>query len=94
MLLGQWERRGEVKFFLFGSGSDFRKLKYPFVWYNILHVTDVLSSLPFVHADPRFQEMVEAIITQADEQGRYRAGSMYRAWKGRSFADKKTPRRG
>ena len=91
MLLWHWEHQGERKLFLFGIGTDFRKLKYPFVWYDILHVTDVLSRFPFVHADPRFREMVEAILAQADENGRYTAASMYRAWKGWSFADKKNP---
>ncbi len=91
MLLGHWQRRTEVKYYLFGAGSDFRKLKYPFVWYDILHVADVLSRYPFAHADPRFGEMVAAITAQADAQGRYTAGSMYQAWKGWSFADKKQP---
>ncbi len=91
MLLGHWARRAEVKYYLFGVGSDFRKLKYPFVWYDILHVTDVLSRFPFVHADPRFGEMVAAITSQADAAGRYTAGSMYQAWRGWSFADKKQP---
>jgi hypothetical protein len=78
-------------------------------------VVDVLSRFPFVHADPRFQEMVKTITSQADgaclepvlsraspeprrriegqsrRDGRYTAGSMYRAWKGWSFADKKSP---
>lgn len=91
MLLGHWEHRAEVKYYLFGVGSDFRKLKYPFVWYDILHVADVLSRYPFVHPDPRFVEMVAAITAQADSQGRYTAGSMYQAWQGWSFADKKQP---
>jgi len=91
MLLWHWEHQTERKVYLFGIGTDFRKLKYPFVWYDILHVVDVLSRFPFVHADARFQEMVETITAQADENGRYTAGSMYRAWKGWSFADKKNP---
>lgn len=91
MLLGHWERRAEVKYYLFGAGSDFRKLKYPFVWYDLLHVADVLSRYPFVHADPRFGEMVAAITAQADADGRCTAGSMYQAWRGWSFADKKQP---
>jgi len=91
MLLGHWARRAEARYYLFGVGSDFRKLKYPFVWYDILHVADVLSRYPLVHADPRFAEMVAAITAQADSQGRYTAGSMYQAWKGWSFADKKQP---
>ena len=91
MLLWHWEHQGERKIYMFGIGTDFRKLKYPFVWYDILHVVDVLSRFSFVHADPWFQEMVKTITTQADEEGRYTAGSMYRAWKGWSFTDKKNP---
>ena len=91
MLLGHWERQTEGKYFLFGIGTDFRKLKYPFVWYDILHVADVLSRFPFACRDPRLVEMVNAITAQADEAGRYTPSSMYRAWKDWSFANKKTP---
>jgi hypothetical protein len=91
MLLWHWKHQSERKVFLFGIGTDFRKLKYPFVWYDVLHVVDVLSRFPFVHTDPRFREMVEAITFQADNEGYYTAASMYRAWKGWSFADKKNP---
>jgi len=91
MLLWHWEHQTERKIYLFGIGTTFRKLKYPFVWYDVLHVVDVLSRFPFVHADSRFREMVETITAQAGENGRYTAGSMYRAWEGWSFADKKNP---
>jgi len=91
MILSHWEKRRQRKIFLFGMGTDFRKLKYPFVWYDILHVTEVLSRFSFVHADPRFREMLGVITAQADEQGRYTAASMYKAWMGWSFADKKQP---
>ena len=91
MLLDHWEQRGERKFYLFGIGTDFRKLKYPCVWYDVLHVADVLSRFPFACADPRLREMVDTITAKAGDQGRYTAGSMYVAWKGWSFADKKHP---
>jgi hypothetical protein len=91
MLLGHWQQRGEKKYYLFGVGSDFRKLKYPFVWYDILHVCDVLSRFQFTHADQRFKEMLAVLTSQADEAGRYTATSMYTSWKGWSFADKKHP---
>jgi hypothetical protein len=91
MLLWHWGLECDRKLFLFGVGRKFRWLKYPFVWYDILHVTDVLSRFPFVRQDPRFCEMVDTIAEQADEDGRYTAGSMYKAWKGWSFADKKAP---
>jgi hypothetical protein len=91
MLLWHWGPDCERKLFLFGIGTFYRRLKYPFVWYDILHVVDVLSRFPFVHGDRRFLDMVTTIAEQADSQGRYTAGSMYRAWKGWSFANKKAP---
>ena len=91
MILWHWGPECERKVYLFGAGTFFRRLKYPFVWYDILHVTDVLSRFPFVHDDPRFESLVETITEQADDDGRWTAASMYRAWKGWSFADKKNP---
>ncbi len=88
-LLSHWEHQRDYKLKMFGIGTDFRKLKYPFVWYDILHVTDVLSRFAVARQDPRLAEMVEEITRQADDDGRYRPGSMYRAWKDWSFADKK-----
>lgn len=91
MLLEHWAQRREKKYYLFGMGTDFRKLKYPYVYYDLLHVAAVLSHFPFVYSDPRFHELLEALTTQADADGRYTAGSMYQPWKGWSFADKKAP---
>jgi hypothetical protein len=91
MLLSHWVNPDHPKPYLFGAGTDYRKLKYPFVWYDILHVADVLSHFSFVKNDLRFVQMIETITTQADAQGRYTATSMYQPWKGWSFADKKTP---
>jgi hypothetical protein len=91
MLLTHWEHRKETKYYLFGMGTDFCKLKYPYVWYDILHVVDVLSLFPHVHNDSRFREMLAVITSQADEAGRYTATSMYKSWQGWSFADKKHP---
>lgn len=91
MLLDHWEHQKERKIYLFAMGTHFRRLKYPFVWYDLLHVTDVLSRFPFARDDPRFAEMLATLTEQADEEGRYTAGSMFRAWKGWSFADKKQP---
>ena len=91
MLLHHWEIQGEKKYYLFGIGTDFKKLKYPLIWYDLLHVADVLSRFPSVLEDPRFRRIVQGIVDQADDQGRYTASSMYMAWKGWSFADKKQP---
>ena len=91
MLLSHWADPANPKPYLFGAGTDFRKLKYPFIWYDILHVAHVLSRYAFVRDDPRYQQMVLAITTQAGPGGRYTATSMYQSWKGWSFADKMNP---
>jgi len=90
-LLDHWEHQTDYKLKMFGIGTDFRKLKYPFVWYDILHVADVLSRYPQALGDSRLAAMVGEITNQADNEGRFCAGSMYRAWKDWSFADKKQP---
>ncbi|MBN1486800.1 MAG: hypothetical protein JW981_04110 [Anaerolineae bacterium] len=91
MLLSHWAHEWDHKLFMFGVGTGYRKLKYPFVWYDILHVAEVLSHFPSARSDPRFHQMLAAIATQADEAGYYTASSMYQAWKGWSFANKKQP---
>jgi hypothetical protein len=90
-VLGHWEDQRAYKLKMFGIGTDFRKLKYPFIWYDILHVADILSRFGRARGDRRLAGMVGEIAAQSDGDGRYRAGSMYQAWKGWSFADKKHP---
>ena len=91
MLLQHWQLRKERKYFLFGMGTDFSKIKYPFIWYDILHVMEVLSRFSWTYQDPGYLEMLDVITRQANQDGMYTAGSMYMAWKGWSFADKKIP---
>jgi hypothetical protein len=90
-LLGHWEQQKQRKIYMFGIGGDFRKLKYPFIWYDILHVVEILSRFPHVYEDRRFLEMLNELEQQADSEGRYMARSAYRAWGGWEFADKKHP---
>jgi hypothetical protein len=90
-ILTHWEHQNDYKLRMFGIGTDFRKLKYPFVWYDILHVADVLSRYPLARQDERLSEMVGEIESMAGADGRYTAGSIYRAWSEWSFSDKKRP---
>lgn len=90
-LLWHWENQQDRKLYLFGIGTDFRKPKLPLVWYDILHVTDVLSQFPAARSDYRFMEMLAELMSQADEGGRFTPASMYRDWKDWEFADKKQP---
>jgi hypothetical protein len=43
------------------------------------------------HDDLRFQEMVDVLLEKADDSFRFTAESMYRAYSGCDFADKKQP---
>lgn len=91
MLLWHWEHQAERKLYMFGVGTDFRKPKLPLVWYDILHVLDVLSHFPEAHRDPRYAEMLAALMDQADDAGRFTPASMYRDWQDWEFANKKQP---
>lgn len=90
-LLSFWEHRSERKWYLFGVGSTFQKLKAPLIWFDILHVLDVLTELPWTHSDPRLLEMAEVVEGQMGSDGRCKAGSVWQAWKGWSFGQKRTP---
>jgi len=92
-LLDLWEQRRERHPYIFYMGTDFCKLKYPLVWYDILHVTSVLSQFPWLASDPRLAEMREIMRAKADAQGRYTIESAWQVWKDQEFGQKKTPSR-
>ena len=84
-----WENRTGKKIYMFGIGSTFVKLKYPLIWYDILHVIDVLSHYEYAVSDTRFQEMQEIIYSKQKEDGSFIPESIFRAWKNWSFGQKK-----
>ena len=92
-ILSLWEQRKERKPYLFGMGTDFAKLKAPLIWYDILHVLDVLSQFPWLRDDLRLGEMAALVKDRADEEGRYKPESIWMAWKGWDFGQKKEPSR-
>jgi hypothetical protein len=57
---------------MFFMGTDFRKLKAPFVWYDILHVLDVLSSCSWLKGDPRLLNMANLVKSKADAKANTR----------------------
>jgi hypothetical protein len=79
--------------YIFYMGTDFRKLKVPFVWYDLMHVLDVLSRLPWLKQDSRLLDMVGILKDKADGQGRFTLESVWTAWKGWEFGQKKEPSR-
>ena len=92
-LLDLWERRGEARPYMFGMGTDFLKLKAPFVWYDILHLLEVLSRYPRAIRDVRFREILDLAEGKADDRGRFTPESIYRPAAGFDFGQKKEPSR-
>ena len=90
-LLGLWDQRKERRPYLFAMGSGFQKLKAPLMWYDILHVTDVLTRFQWLHNDRRLLEMANMIRSKADANGQYKAESVYKAWGDWEFGQKKLP---
>lgn len=90
-LLDLWENSWDKHPYMFSMGTDFRKLKAPFIWYDILHVTDVLSLFPHVRTDPRFLSMLGVIRAKADSEGLYAPESVWQAWKDWEFSQKGRP---
>ncbi len=92
-LLDLWERREKEHPYIFYMGTDFCKLKYPLVWYDILHVASVLSRFPRLAGDPRLEEMRRILRAKADDEGRYTIESAWMVWKDQEFGQKKQPSR-
>lgn len=90
-LLSLWEQRKQIKPFLFGMGTDFKKLKAPLIWYDIVHLTDVLSRFEWLHKDERLLEIADIINDKANSDGLYTAESVWRAFKEWDFGQKKEP---
>jgi hypothetical protein len=92
-LLTLWSESLTQHPYIFYMGIDFRKLKVPFVWYDLMHVLDVLSRFPWLKGDQRLKDMLEVLKSKADEQGHFTLESVWTAWKGWEFGQKKQPSR-
>jgi len=91
ILLSLWENSLERHPYMFYMGTDFRKLKAPAMWYDIVSVVDVLSRFEFTKTDTRFVEMVEMIKSKQDSNGLFTPESVYQKCKGWDFGQKKSP---
>lgn len=93
LLLTLWEESRTRHPFQFYMGTDFRKLKVPLVWYDLLHVLEVLSRFPWLGQDARLRDMLAILKSKADQQGRFTLESTWTAWKDWEFGQKKEPSR-
>ncbi|MGE5633447.1 MAG: hypothetical protein ACM3TR_20470 [Caulobacteraceae bacterium] len=90
-LLNLWEKSLDQHPYMFYMGTDFRKLKAPSCWYDIVSVAGVLSKYEFVRDDPRFLEMIAHIKGRQDKDGFFTPESAYQNLKGWDFGQKKAP---
>ena len=89
ILLNLWNDRKIRKPFLFGMGTDFLKLKYPLIWYDILNLMSVLSQFPEALKTKEYKQLFTELKKNTDENG-FIPQSVYRFWKNFDFGQKKT----
>jgi len=92
-LLWLWENSYSAHPFLFKMGKNFQKLKVPFIWYDILHVLDVLSQFPYARQKKTYSQMVKIIRNKENKNFRYKSESVWMKWKGWKFCQKREPSR-
>jgi hypothetical protein len=92
-ILNLWSESATQHPYMFYMGTDFRKLKVPLVWYDLIHVLDVLSQFSWLKNDKRFLDMLGILENKADPQGCFTLESSWTAWKDWEFGQKKTPSR-
>lgn len=92
-LLSLWADSRERHPYIFYMGVDFRKLKVPFVWYDLMHVLEVLTQFPWLHDDPRLAEMLGLLAGKANAEGQFSLESVWQAWGAWEFGQKKMPSR-
>jgi hypothetical protein len=90
-LLQLWAHRTEQRPYLFGMGKDFAKLKAPLVWYDVLHVTDVLTQFEWLRKDKRLREMMAMVESKADDAKHFTPESIWQAWREWDFGQKREP---
>ena len=90
-LLSLWENSLERHPYMFYMGTDFRKLKAPAMWYDIVSVTDVLSRYECVKSDARFREIITMLKDKRDSNGLFTPEAVYQKFNDWDFGQKKSP---
>ena len=90
-LLSLWEKSLDLHPYMFYMGTDFRKLKAPAMWYDLVSVADVLSHFESVKTDARFIEMIALIKNKQHSNGLFTSEAVYQKFKGWDFGQKKSP---
>ena len=88
-LLSLWENSQSSHPYMFYMGTDFRKLKAPSIWYDIISVTNVLSKCESIRDDKRYREMLSVIQSKQGKDGFFTPESIYQKLKEWEFGQKK-----
>ncbi len=89
LLLTLWENSQNSHPYMFYMGTDFRKLKAPSIWYDIVSVVNVLHKCESIKNDKRYREMLSIIQGKQGEDGLFTPESIYLKFKGWEFGQKK-----
>jgi len=90
-----WKNRGKIKYAGHDSqvGQGWEKLKYPFTDYRILKYLDIITRFDYACRDSRMKDIIELLISQKSENGRFYAESIHKSWSDYDFGRKKFPSR-
>lgn len=91
VLLTLWENSQNSHPYMFYMGTDFRKLKAPSIWYDIVSVVNVLNKCETIRNDKRYIEMLSIIQSKQAKDGFFTPESIYQKLKGWEFGQKKIP---
>ena len=91
ILLNLWKNSLQSHPYMFYMGNDFRKLKAPAMWYDIVSVVSVLIKFENIKEDKNFLEMLNIIKNKQDENAMFTPESVYQKFKGWDFGQKKIP---
>jgi len=89
--LSLWSTSQSLHPYMFYMGTDFRKLKAPLVWYDLLHLLEVLTRFEWACRDARLLELIDLLASKADAEGRFTPESVWLVYKDWDMGQKKAP---
>lgn len=88
-ILNLWQDSQSRHPYMFYMGTDFRKLKAPPFWFDIVSVANVLRKYESIQRDPRYREMIGIIKGKQDSEGFFTPESVYLKLNQWDFGQKK-----
>ncbi len=92
-----WRRRPEERPYQFGHGYQFKTVRWPSFWYDVLGVVDAVGRFPDLWSGPHAREEDRRAVAElaacliaynTDSEGRVKPRRVHRGYERFSFADK------